>query len=331
MISILMPVYNAAPFLEDCLQSILNQTHQDWELLAVDDFSEDTSLAILKRYELKDHRVRVFQNSTKGIIPALQKAYEESTGQYITRMDADDKMMPDKLSLLHKVLINRGEGYLATGLVSYFSDTALGDGYQKYANWLNQLTLENRHFEEIYKECVIPSPAWMIARADLDRCAAFTAEQYPEDYDLCFRFYKMGLKVVGIPSIIHLWRDHPNRSSRTDSNYANNQYFNLKVPYFLTLDRDFSRPLVLWGAGKKGKTLAKLLLKENVAFRWVCNQSSKWGLDIYGVTMESVEKLEVIATPQVIIAVAGPEDQLEIKGQLAALGLIPNKDYYFFC
>lgn len=331
MISILMPVYNAAPFLEDCLQSILEQTHQEWELLAVDDFSEDASFSILKRYKNKDHRIKVFQSSAKGIIPALQKAYQESIGQYITRMDADDKMAADKLSLLYAALKEKGEGYIATGLVQYFSATQLGAGYLKYANWLNKLTQESRNFEEIYKECVIPSPAWLLARADLELCAAFSPEQYPEDYDLCFRFYKAGLKIVGIPHVLHFWRDHSNRSSRTDPNYANNLYFNLKIPYFLALDRDFSRPLVLWGAGRKGKAIAKILLSEKIAFHWVCNQPSKWGLNIYGMKMESMEQLETMSTPQIIIAVAGPEDQLEIKAQLAALGLLPNEDYYFFC
>ena len=83
---------------------------------------------------------------------------------------------------------------MATGLVKYFSETTLGDGYQKYEQWLNQLTLENRNFEDIYKECVIPSPAWMCHRDDLDNCGGFAQQQYPEDYDLCFRFYKNKLK-----------------------------------------------------------------------------------------------------------------------------------------
>ena len=326
-----MPVYNAAPFLEDCLQSILSQSETSWELLAVDDHSTDHSRAILENYATRDARIKVLDNEGKGIIPALRLAFKESNGNLITRMDADDKMISNKLFLLQKALLLAGLGHLATGKVQYFSDQSLGQGYQKYEAWLNALTEKERNFEEIYKECVIPSPAWMLFREDLEHCGAFYSNTYPEDYDLCFRFFRSGLKVIGIPEVLHLWRDHSGRTSRNDPNYSNNQYFHLKVPYFLELHREPQRPLVLWGAGKKGKLLAQLLVQEAASFRWVCNQASKWGHQIYGVTMEPVHNLENLLQPQIIIAVAGPEDQLEIQEYLTKLDLHLFKDYFFFC
>ena len=187
-VSILMPVFNAAPFLAECLNSILIQSFKDWELIAINDHSTDQSLSILQTYAAKDHRIKVYSNEGKGIIPALRLAYAKSQYPLITRMDADDRMPTQKLAQLRAAILGKEDQVLSSGLVEYFSETELGDGYRRYAYWLNQLALEGRQYEHIYRECVIPSPAWMIHRGLLDRCGAFASDTYPEDYDLVFRF-----------------------------------------------------------------------------------------------------------------------------------------------
>ena len=72
----------------------------------------------------------------------------------------------------------------------------VGDGFRKYEEWLNEVAREEKHYQEIYQECVIPSHCWIIHKDDFDAVDAFNPEIYPEDYDLCFRFYKAGLKVL---------------------------------------------------------------------------------------------------------------------------------------
>lgn len=329
LVSILMPVYNAAPFLVECLDSICGQSYQNWELLAVNDYSTDQSETILRNYARKDKRIQVFQNQAKGIIPALRLAFVNSKGSYITRMDADDRMPPDKLSKMQALLTEQGSGNLVTGLVKYFSAVGIRDGYKRYEEWLNTILLENRAYAEIYRECVIPSPAWMIHKADLINCGAFEPAVYPEDYDLVFRFYEAGLKVAVVPEVVHHWRDHPKRSSRTMEQYANTAYFALKVPYFLKLDYDSKRPLVVWGAGKKGKALARLLLDEQVHFHWLCDNPAKIGLSIYGVPLFGISKLENFTHPQVLVVVSNPVEQQQIRNQLHELNLKVGKDYFF--
>ena len=153
-----MPVKNAEPFLNDCIESILSQTDENWELLAVDDGSSDNSYQTLKSYADKDSRIQALRNSGSGIISALRLAYENSSGNLITRMDADDKMDSQKLEILKRNLNSSGKGHIAIGLVKYFSETTLGDGYLKYESWLNDLTSVGANYSDIYKECVIPSP-----------------------------------------------------------------------------------------------------------------------------------------------------------------------------
>ncbi len=309
-----MPVRNAGQFLELCLDSILKQSYTNWELWAIDDHSEDESKAILESYAKKDERIFVDINTGRGIISALRHAFEQSKGDYIHRMDADDIMVEGKLKNLLKPLLANGNGHLTTGLVEYFREEGpLGDGYQKYTRWLNALTRKGENFKAIYKECVIPSPCWMIGREDFIELGAFDFDVYPEDYDLCFRFYKAGLKVLGVDEVLHLWRDYASRSSRTDPNYSDNRFLALKLCYFLELDFDRERTLFVWGAGKKGKLLAKMLLEKGVSFRWVSNNEKKQRVPIYGVAVEDFGVLKLEEQAQVIVTVANPEEQEEIR------------------
>lgn len=317
-ISILMPVRNATPYLKECLDSILKQTYHNWELIAVDDFSTDNSWEILNSYSKSHDRIYVFKNEEKGIIPALKLAYLKAKGELITRMDADDYMSDDKLALFAQAMLQKGIGSLGVGLVEYISEDKIGDGYKNYADWLNRITLSSSNYQEVYKECVIPSPNWMLYRSDLDSIGAFDNTRYPEDYDLCFRMYQKGLTINPIDSTTHFWRDHNNRASRNDPNYEDNRFLDIKLFYYLKIDYNIKRPLILWGAGKKGKYIAQYFLKKGLQFIWITNNPKKVDVDIYGKTLIDSEvylKQESVAT-QCIIAVANKEEQKDIKTKI---------------
>ncbi|MEO1260661.1 MAG: glycosyltransferase family 2 protein [Bacteroidota bacterium] len=330
-ISILLPVFNTEKYLPDCLESILNQTEKNWELWAVDDFSTDESFLILEKYNKKDHRINIIKNIKKGIAPALQLAFQKSTGPLITRMDSDDIMLPEKLFYLKNKLIENGKKNIATGHVEYFSKNGVGEGYRRYAAWLNQLTAAGNNFSEIYKECVVPSPCWMGYRSDLIDCRAFQEEIYPEDYDLVFRWRQAGFKIIPSDKILHQWRDYPDRTSRTDKNYADNSYLQLKLNWFLKSDYQRDRPLVIWGAGKKGKRLARLLNEKNISFGWVTNNQDKIGHEIRGVELRQFNILQKLNNPQIIVAVAASDDQKEIKNYFQKINLQPSSHFFFFC
>jgi len=307
LVSIVMPVKNAMPYLRACLDSILDQTYQEWELIAINDGSEDNSKALLDHYAQSDARIQVHDNQGSGIIPALQSAYKYTSGDLITRMDADDIMVPSKLVDMARGLINQKES-VAVGQVKYFSsDGILGDGYRKYQDWLNGLSAHGDNFNDIYKECVIPSPCWMMHRADFEKIGGFQSEVYPEDYDLAFRMYQANLNVIPCKVILHQWRDYATRTSRNDENYADNRFLHLKVHYFIEIDYDGAQQLILWGAGNKGKQIARLLIEKGIDFQWVCDNPNKIGHDIYGVILDA--PIENLSNCQVILAVAGDAGQ----------------------
>jgi len=321
-----MPVKNAGPYLPTCIKSILNQGTSHWELIAVDDHSSDESLSILNDYSSLDHRIKVLSNTSKGIIHALRTAYEFSSGTYITRMDADDYMSDNKVELFTAHLKKSGPGHLAVGLVKYFSDNELGEGYLKYAKWLNELTINQNNFEDIYRECVIPSPNWMMRKVDFESCGAFSSDIYPEDYDLCFRMRRQGLEIIPVKEVTHFWRDHQARSSRNDPNYMDNRFIELKCKYFAEDDYDSSKNLILWGAGKKAKLISRELTKYGLPFRWISNNENKIGKQINNMTIESESILQIIENPQIIISIAAIDAQEHIQKTINSL----NCSSYFF-
>ena len=331
LVSILIPFRNTGDYFTECLQSVMEQAYTNWEVIAVDDHSTDGSWGVAELFATADHRFRLLKNKGNGIIPALREAYAHSLGQMITRMDSDDIMPPEKLKHMCASLIQHGSGHLATGKVSYFSIRGISDGYARYEAWLNTLTEAGRNFSEIYKECPVPSPCWMVYRSDLDACGAFSSDRYPEDYDLCFRFYAQNLRIIPCDTILHYWRDYDMRTSRNSEHYAQNYFLDIKLHYFLKLDRDRRRPLVVWGAGGKGKAIASSLAKSDIHFRWLCDNPNKTGKSVYGIRLEHYSVLNEIEDAQSIITVANAGAQDAIREFLQIRGQLPMRDYFFFC
>ncbi|WP_299225958.1 glycosyltransferase family 2 protein [uncultured Psychroserpens sp.] len=331
LISILTPFKNTSSYLYECINSIIAQTYKHWELLIIDDHSTDSSYTIVEDFAKSDHRIKLFKNSGDGIIDALALAFSKSTGTFITRMDSDDKMHPEKLQIMLNDLQSHGKGHIALGLVKYFSTNGIGDGYAKYESWLNNLTIRGTNYSEIYKECVIPSPCWMLHRDDLIACDGFDLNRYPEDYDLTFRLYKNNIKCIASNRLLHYWRDYSTRASRTHPNYAENHFLQLKLDYFLELDRDQSRPLTIWGAGHKGKTVAKLLKEKQVDFIWICDNPKKIGKHIYAIELFNFEHLNTLKQPQSIITVANSKEQKIITSYFEKIEMKSMVDYFFFC
>lgn len=331
LVSIIMAARNTAPYLHECIESILAQTYEHWELIAVNDRSTDDTRSILEEYSRQDARIKVYDSKGERLIPALQEGMRQAAGVLINRMDSDDRMPSNKLSLLVNEWLSHGPGTVIAGGTEHFVDEGeVGGGFRRYEAWLNEIAKNNTHYQEIYRECVIPSHCWIIHRDDLLAAGAFDPEVYPEDYDLTFRFYKAGLKVIGINHILHYWRDRSNRISRTWEEYKDNRYFSLKVKNFYEVDRDSHRDLVIWGAGKNGKDLIKEFLSRETSIHWVCENERKIGKEIYGLILKSPDHIQSLQRPQIIVAVSSENDRNEVLSVLTKWNKLPVKDYWFF-
>lgn len=122
-ISIIVPIYNAADLVPRCLESILVQTFQDFELIIVDDGSDkDNSLQVCKEYAEKDKRIRVFHKENGGQTSARRYGFENSNGDWIYFVDADDFLPKDALSFLYEKAIKNKLDLVDGASISYYED-----------------------------------------------------------------------------------------------------------------------------------------------------------------------------------------------------------------
>ena len=104
-ISIIMSVYNGEDYLAETMDSIVNQTYKDWELIAINDCSTDSTAQILSSYAEKDERIKVYTNEVNLKLQAsLNKAISLCSGKYIARMDADDICLPKRFERQYKFM-----------------------------------------------------------------------------------------------------------------------------------------------------------------------------------------------------------------------------------
>jgi glycosyltransferase involved in cell wall biosynthesis len=286
-----MPYKNAGPWIEETIQSILNQTFKDWELIAIDDHSTDDSAEIVKRFGSKDHRIHSIANPGTGIISALQAGLNESHGEFITRMDADDIMPESRLALMLENLESAPPKTIVTGKVRYFGEYEVSEGYRKYEKWLNDRILRQDHYDHIYRECVIASPNWITRKNDLIKYSIFENLEYPEDYSMVFLWFEHGFNIVSIDEITLDWREHPQRTSRNSDIYSQASFFELKMNWFRKFNNLEQHSIGIIGAGSKGKLLMSQLPDES-AINWYDLNHKNYNTEVMGHSIKNPDDID---------------------------------------
>lgn len=128
LISVLIPVYNTEPFLRDCLNSVINQTYTNFEVILVDDGSTDQSGAICDEFALKDNRFKVIHQENQGVAIARIVGFDNCQGELISFIDSDDYVSPDFLEQLSKPIINEGADIVCCDLYRIINHTKVSLG-----------------------------------------------------------------------------------------------------------------------------------------------------------------------------------------------------------
>ena len=214
-VSILLPVFNAAATLAETLQSIQAQSCEDFEVVAIDDGSEDESGDILLEWSRCDPRFRVLLADHQGIVEAPNQGLALCRGAYVARMDADDRMHPERLEKQLAWL----EGDLGLSVVSclveIFPREETGEGMLVYEAWLNGLVDSAAIEREFFVESPIANPSAMMRREELVALGGYQDRGWPEDYDLWLRYRAAGRRFAKVPEVLHYWREHPRRATHT--------------------------------------------------------------------------------------------------------------------
>ncbi|AHF92580.1 glycosyl transferase family 2 [Opitutaceae bacterium TAV5] len=203
-ISVVMPVYNAAPWLEAAVHSILRQTCRDFEFIAVDDGSTDGSGALLGRLAARDPRLRVVSRPNTGIVGALNDGLRLARGDYIARMDADDIALPERF--------DRQSDYLGghPDCVAVGSAFIYMDARGALLKW-NPRPLAHAEIEArllLGDGGAIIHPAVMMRRSAVESAGGYReSAQWIEDLDLYLRLARIGT-LANLPEVLLHYRYH---------------------------------------------------------------------------------------------------------------------------
>lgn len=257
-----MPCYNVAATLDETMMSLLEQTYPRFEIIAVDDGSEDSTLNQLQTWAGRDARVRVLAREHEGIIPALNAGLAECRSTLAARMDADDLAHPERLERQVEMLeADPGLAVCAT-LVEGFPAEKVREGFQIYIEWLNHLVSHEAITREIFIESPLAHPSVAFRKRWVEQVGGYQEHGWPEDYDLWLRLFLAGARFAKVPENLVYWREHKDRLTRTDARYSVKNFLRAKAHYLCKgplVDRD---GVIVWGAGQMGRRLAKHLERE---------------------------------------------------------------------
>ncbi len=203
-VSVLMPVYNAERYLSEAIESILNQTYENFEFIIVNDGSTDQSLKIIRNFEMSDSRINIISRDNTGIVGALNDGLEIASGEYIARMDADDVSLPDRLEAQVDYM-NSNPDCVIVGGHAWVIDPD-GDILKLYRRPL--------HHEDIMEQLLqadggaIVHPVAMFRKSAFDKVRGYRKEfELIEDLDLYLRLLECG-KLANIDQTLIYYRQH---------------------------------------------------------------------------------------------------------------------------
>lgn len=208
-VSVIIPTHNAAQFIEQTVQSVLRQTHPDFDVVVVDDGSTDETRRVLAPYE---NRIRyVYQDNQERSV-ARNRGMRESSGEYLVFLDSDDVLLPNKLAVQAAALDQcPNVGVVVSG---YQYIDAKGTVIREDRPWDRQPDL---NLESLLLSGLTPPHAAMIRRAWAERIGGFdtTLAVYgAEDMDFWFRLSLAGCAMSWVPEIVCQYRVHAHNTSR---------------------------------------------------------------------------------------------------------------------
>jgi len=204
-VSVIVPVYNGSQDLRETIESVLQQTFTDFELLVVDDGSTDSTADVIRGYAERDSRVRLVSQPNQGVAAARNTGIQESRGEIIAFLDHDDLWLPDKLmNHIQHLALDSSLGISFATIELMNSDGSLTGQY-------SNLRLKNITAKHLYAENLICTPSnAVIRRAALEQAGGFDASLSGfADIELFLRISCYGWKVEGLNQVLVYYRTNP--------------------------------------------------------------------------------------------------------------------------
>ena len=198
LVSVIMPAYNSEAFITESIRSVINQTYENWELLVVDDASEDSTSTIIRKFSKADDRIRFFENSSNfGTHYTRNKGIKAAQGEFIAFLDADDLWKPEKLEKQLKIL---SEENIAACFSSY--DLISEDGTHLHKK---VLALPILHYKKLLKANYVGNLTGIYSTKSLGKiyCPEILKRQ---DWALWLKVIEKGGPMKGIQESLAIYR-----------------------------------------------------------------------------------------------------------------------------
>ena len=204
LVSIITPLYNCSDFLEQTIKSVFAQTYENWEMIMVDDCSQDNSLEIAESYALKDSRIKVLKhNKNSGAAIARNNAIAVATGRYIAFLDSDDAWLPQKLE---KQINFMQTNHIAFSYTAYEKITEKGIVFGK--NYIPQKV----NYKTLLKTNVIGCLTAIYDSAILGK-VYMPIENKREDFATWLKILKQIEYAYALPEVLAKYRVYKHQSS----------------------------------------------------------------------------------------------------------------------
>ena len=206
MISVIVPVYNTEKYLEKCLDSLVNQTYKDIEIICIDDGSTDNSVSVLEKFSQKDNRIRFFQQKNEGAAGARNLGIKEANGNFITFIDSDDWIDSDYLEKLHYAITTNNCSIATASIIRY------RDSFTKYRLKYDSSNIAET-LEDKIKLCDIPECCYVwnkLYKSSLIKQHYFPKNLFFEDVFWLPEIIKSAEKIISVPDTNYYYRANAN-------------------------------------------------------------------------------------------------------------------------
>lgn len=206
-VSVLMAVYEGERYLDEAIQSVLNQTFHDFEFIIINDGSTDGTAQIIERHRREDRRIRTFEQSNCGLVTALNRGLELASGEFVARMDADDISLPERIAAQVTFMDSHQEvGICGTWIETIGTPRGAIQRYPTDDATIRSWLL----FESVLAHPSIVMRRELLIRTGLSYDAGYV---HAEDYDLWVRAAGH-TALANIPDVLLRYRLHPQQIVR---------------------------------------------------------------------------------------------------------------------
>ncbi len=327
-VSILLPARDEERYLPAALDSIFRQTFTDWELVAVDDGSRDTTPAILAAAVRSDPRVRLLRPSSRGLTAALNAGLEACRAPLIARMDADDISHPRRLETQVAFLTqNPGVGLVACDFRS-FPRAALGTGMVAYERWQNSLASHEDILRDLFVESPFVHPSVMFRGEEVLSAGGYRDRGWAEDYDLWLRLAAAGTRFARLQRTLFFWRERPERATRTLPEYTAAAFRACKAHHLRSTFLKGVDEVILAGAGLEGRAWRRALLGEGIRVAgWVDVDPGKIGRTLHGAPVSAAREVTAEDGVKMLVTVGTRGARHQIRKWADGAGFVEGVDY----